>query len=230
MSNNKETREIWRSAEAVCFDVDSTVCRDEAIDELAKFAGVEKEVAEMTRVAMRGGCSFQEALAQRLALIKPTQHMVEKFITTKPLRLTPGIRELIALLHNREVDVYLVSGGFDVIIEPLAKELGIPVKNIFANRIKFFYDGSYAGFDETVPTSQSDGKARVVALLKKLFGYKRVVMVGDGATDLEAYPTADAFIGFGGNQVRETVRKEAPWFVMSFYELMAELNRNPMID
>lgn len=41
------TRAIFRSADAVFFDVDSTVCRDEAIDELAKFAGVEKEVSEM---------------------------------------------------------------------------------------------------------------------------------------------------------------------------------------
>lgn len=41
------TRAIWRAADAVCFDIDSTVCRDEAIDELAKFAGKEKEVTEM---------------------------------------------------------------------------------------------------------------------------------------------------------------------------------------
>lgn len=49
MSNNKEltTRTIWRSVDAVCFDVDSTVCRDEAIDELAIFAGKEKEVMEL---------------------------------------------------------------------------------------------------------------------------------------------------------------------------------------
>lgn len=40
-------RNIWRNVDAVCFDVDSTVCRDEAIDELAKFAGKEKEVAEL---------------------------------------------------------------------------------------------------------------------------------------------------------------------------------------
>lgn len=49
MSNQQESlvRAIWRGAEAVCFDVDSTVCRDEAIDELAKFADKEKEVTEM---------------------------------------------------------------------------------------------------------------------------------------------------------------------------------------
>lgn len=41
------TRALWRAADAVCFDVDSTVCQDEAIDELAKFAGKEKEVTEL---------------------------------------------------------------------------------------------------------------------------------------------------------------------------------------
>lgn len=41
------TRALWRAADAVCFDVDSTVCMDEAIDELAKFAGKEKEVTEL---------------------------------------------------------------------------------------------------------------------------------------------------------------------------------------
>lgn len=41
------TKLIWRSADAVCFDVDSTVCTDEAIDELAKFVGREKEVADL---------------------------------------------------------------------------------------------------------------------------------------------------------------------------------------
>ncbi|KAF8766478.1 Phosphoserine phosphatase like protein [Argiope bruennichi] len=40
-------KSIWRSADAVCFDIDSTVCTDEAIDELAKFVGREKEVAEL---------------------------------------------------------------------------------------------------------------------------------------------------------------------------------------
>lgn len=41
------TRALWRAADAVCFDVDSTVCQDEAIDELAKFAGKDREVTEL---------------------------------------------------------------------------------------------------------------------------------------------------------------------------------------
>ena len=53
--------------------------------------------------------------------------------------------------------------------------------------------GSYAGFDESQPTSQQDGKAQVIAYLKHRYGYRRIVMVGDGATDLEACPPAVSY-------------------------------------
>lgn len=216
-------KEIWRKCDAVCFDVDSTVCCDEAIDELAKFLGKSKEVSDITKSAMLGGANFRDALAKRLDIIRPSQNMIAQFIAKHPPRLTEHIEELIYKLHQLGKDVYLVSGGFDVIIQPVAERLNIPVENIYANSIKFYYDGTYAGFDKTRPTSNQDGKSRVVSLLKQTKGYRTVVMIGDGVTDLEACPPADAFIGFGGNQVRETVRDNSNWFVYSFKELITEL-------
>lgn len=47
MSSLMETKEVFLNADAVCFDVDSTVIREEGIDELAKFCGVGDAVAEM---------------------------------------------------------------------------------------------------------------------------------------------------------------------------------------
>jgi len=38
----------WQNAQAVCFDVDSTVCEDEGIDELAAFCGAGEAVAAWT--------------------------------------------------------------------------------------------------------------------------------------------------------------------------------------
>ncbi|KAG8194786.1 hypothetical protein JTE90_017227 [Oedothorax gibbosus] len=219
-------QKIWRTADAVCFDVDSTVCTDEAIDELAKFVGREKEVAEITQRAMRGGASFREALSKRLDIIQPSVYIVQRYLENHPPSLTTGIRELVQALHKRDIPVYLVSGGFDTIIYPIAKDLNIPYNHIFANKIKYFFNGDYAGFDEDQPTCEQDGKAQVAAYLKHRHGYKRLVMVGDGVTDLVASPPADMFIGFGGNQVREKVQKEAEWFVKSFDELTNELQRD----
>ena len=54
-------------------------------------------------------------------------------------------------------------------------------------------------------------------------GYNSLLMIGDGATDAEACPPADGFIGFGGNQVRDSVKQLAHWFVHDFRELHDEL-------
>ena len=49
-----------RSADAVCFDVDSTVIRVEGIDELAAYLGVGDKVAALTAAAMGGDVPFHE--------------------------------------------------------------------------------------------------------------------------------------------------------------------------
>lgn len=59
----------------------------------------------------------------------------------------------------------------------------------------YLYVGEYAGFDDREPTSKSGGKAVVVQQLRDKYKYNRIIMVGDGMTDAEACPPADAFIG-----------------------------------
>jgi len=45
-------------------------------------------------------------------------------------------------------------------------------------------------------------------------------MIGDGATDLEACPPANFFIGYGGNIIRESVKERAQYYVTDFTQLM----------
>ena len=124
-------------------------------------------------------------------------------------------------------------------IEPVAARLGISNSNIFANTLLFDRDGAFADHLRSEPTSRAGGKAKVVAELKASRGYKTVVMIGDGATDMEARDIpggADAFIGFGGIAVREAVREGADWFVDDFglltdqvKGLSAALARSPTV-
>lgn len=219
-------REIWRKADAVCFDVDSTLIRVEGIVYLAKLCGAENEVTQLTNSAMSGSMTFRESLQKRLNIIQPTQQQIQQFkvMHTPESLFTPDVVRLIQLLQYRKVDIYLISGGFYDLIEPLAEYLNIPRDHIFANRLIFDKDGHYSGFDENEPTSRSGGKPLVISEIKKK--HNRVVMIGDGVTDLEASPPADTFIGFGGNVVREKVMKEAPWFVYKFQDLITELEED----
>ncbi|XP_046391327.1 phosphoserine phosphatase [Ischnura elegans] len=224
MSTTEAVKGIWKDADAVCFDVDSTVCADEGIDELARFCYKAEDVKKLTNEAMKGSMDFRESLSMRLNIIRPSLELVKQFLESHPVNLTPGIERLVSTLHQRKVPVYLISGGFCSLILPAAKKLNIPLENIYANRLKFYFNGEYAGFDEEQPTSRSGGKGVVIQQLKKSFGYQKLVLIGDGATDMEACPPADAFIGFGGNVVRAEVKKGALWFVTDFNELIEAIS------
>jgi len=212
-----------RDAQAVCFDVDSTVITSEGIDDLAAYLGCGEKVAKLTAAAMEGGMPFHEALSLRLSAMKPSKQQLEQMLKEEPLHLTPGVDTLIDALHANKQDVYFVSGGFRQMIEPIAASVGVSADRIYANTLLFNDDGSFKGHLESEPTSRAGGKAKVVADLKAKHGYNTVVMVGDGATDMEARDIAggaDAFIGFGGVAVRDKVKAGADWFVTDFTEVI----------
>lgn len=58
-------------------------------------------------------------------------------------------RDLVDVLHNRGVPVFLVSGGFRCLITPVAEQLGIPLDMVFANRLKFYVTGELISFKST---------------------------------------------------------------------------------
>lgn len=219
-----DIKTIWKNADGITFDVDSTVIQEEGIDELAKYCNKGEQVTELTKKAMQGNMTFQQSLNVRLNIIQPSLGQVKEFIKKHPPKLTPGIMELVNDLHARDKKVFLVSGGFRCLISPVAERLNISQEKICANRLKFYFNGEFAGFDENEPTSRSGGKGEVINLLKKKYGLKTIVHIGDGATDMEASPPADAFIGFGGNIIRENVKNGSTWFVKDFKELQAALD------
>lgn len=216
-----EARDQLKTAQIVCFDVDSTIITEEGIDELAQFCGKGAEVAALTKEAMGGSMTFQEALKRRLDIIKPSQKQIREFLKTHPSTVSAGVREMIDQLRRNSAEVYLVSGGFDCLIEPVADALEIPLCNLFANKLYFNFNGSYAGFDTNQVTSRSGGKGEAIKIIKGRFNSDKVVaMIGDGMTDLEACPPADFFIGYGGNAVREEVQKRATYYVTNFADLL----------
>ncbi|MEI7651057.1 MAG: HAD-IB family phosphatase [Verrucomicrobiota bacterium] len=202
------------------FDCDSTLSSIEGIDELGRLRGpkVFKAVEDMTNAAMNGGTPMEDIFAKRLDMIKPTLAELEaigaKYIAT----VEPTAVEAIAQLRAAGWHIAIVSGGFTQAIKPLAQFLGIA--RVEAVVLKFNDDGSYAGFDETCPTARSKGKNMIVRRLRADFKAQMVVMVGDGASDLEVKGDADKMIGFGRYVVRPKVKAGADAFVMSLAELV----------
>lgn len=129
-------------------------------------------------------------------------------------------REFVTRLRNSGKKVYLITGGFDCLIEPVCLELGIPLENMYANKIFFTFNGEYAGFDVNQPTSRTGGKAEAISMVRRaLNDDANIIMIGDGATDQEACPPADYFIGYGGNIIRDEVRNRAHYYITDFEQL-----------
>ncbi|XP_016912541.1 phosphoserine phosphatase isoform X2 [Apis cerana] len=194
MANLNELRSIWKNADAVTFDVDSTVIQEEGIDELAKFCGKENDVISLTNRAMQGDMTFRQSLEERLNIIKPNLMQIKQFLASHPIKLSPGIKTLVTTLQNHKKQIFFISGGFHSLIAPVATSLNIPLENIFANKLKFYYTGEYAGFDENQPTAENGGKVKVIKYLKNKKELKTIVHIGDGSTDLETTSIVDLFI------------------------------------
>ncbi|MEK7163765.1 MAG: HAD-IB family phosphatase [Patescibacteria group bacterium] len=199
-----------RGYDIIIFDCDSTLSAVEGIDLLAEKHGIKDKVEELTHLAMNGHSNFADALALRLELVQPTREdlywLGEEYIR----KTTPGTKELISELHKIDKEIYIISGGFKDAIRIFAKHINIKESHVFSNVLFFDQEGKYTGFDKTNPLSKNHGK-RIT--LKELAKMGNTLFVGDGITDLEAKDVVDLFVGFGGVQVRDAVKKEADIFI-----------------
>ncbi len=61
--------------------------------------------------------------------------------------------------------------------------------------------------------------------VQEKYGYRSLVMVGDGATDLEARQPggAEIFIGYGGVVERPTIAGKADWYIYNIESLITAL-------
>ncbi|HEX8049307.1 phosphoserine phosphatase SerB [Rhizobium sp.] len=105
-------------------DMDSTMIRQECIDELAAEVGLKDKVATITARAMNGEIAFEPALRERVALLKGLPISVVDEVIAKRITLTPGGAELIATMKAKGYYAALVSGGFTVFTSRIAATLG----------------------------------------------------------------------------------------------------------
>jgi phosphoserine phosphatase len=64
--------------------------------------------------------------------------------------------------------------------------------------------------------SRAGGKPAVIESLVGQFGFKKIAMIGDGATDLEAKSDSVTFIAFTEHVKRDVVVKDADFEMTSF--------------
>ena len=183
-----------RMRRLICFDMDSTLIQTECIDELAKRAGVGKEVSEITEQAMRGEIDFKGSFTRRVALLKGLDASVMEDIA-RSMPITEGVDRLMTVLKQCGYKIAILSGGFTYFGEYLQRKYGIDY--VYANELEIDENnkltGRYVG--EIVDGKRKAELLKLIAQVEKV-NLAQTIAVGDGANDLPMLSDAGLGIAF----------------------------------
>lgn len=188
-----------REKRLIVSDMDSTMITVECIDELADYAGIKDQIAEVTERAMRGELNFEAALDGRVALLKGLAETEIDRCLVERVSNMPGAETLIRTMKARGATAILVSGGFTRFAEPVAARLGFDrsVSNVLG-----ISDGV---LDGTVarPIVGAARKQEVLeaALIELGLSAGQSLAVGDGANDLPMIKAAGLGVAYHAKPV-----------------------------
>lgn len=187
-------READRRRRLLVADMDSTMITIECIDELADYAGIKPQIAEITERAMRGELDFEGALDARVALLKGLDASMIDRCHVERVVIMGGARELVRTMRANGVDCYLVSGGFTLFADRVAAEIGFT--RALSNVLEFA-DGKLSG---TVARPIIGAAAKRETLLAEAAAHglsaEQCLAVGDGANDIPMIEAAGLGVAY----------------------------------
>ena len=163
-------------------DMDSTIINVECLDELADFAGRKAEVSAITERAMRGELVFEDALRERVAMLKGLPVADLQLCYDQRVRLNPGARTFVRTMAANGARCLLVSGGFTFFTSRVAEAAGF-----HENRANTLGEAD-GKLDGTVGDPILGREAKLAALKGEAARLgvdpAEALAIGDGANDL----------------------------------------------
>jgi len=198
-------------------DMDSTMIQVECIDELADFAGIRDRVEAITEAAMRGELDFDQALTERVALLKGMDTDVLQQCFDERVKYTRGARSLVRTMAREGAITALVSGGFTFFTARVSEWLGFEI-----NKANFLgeQDGQLSG-EVVGEIVNAETKREMLEELATNNGIEHadIMAVGDGANDIPMIMAA----GIGAAFHAKPKAAEAADFAINHGDLSALL-------
>ena len=196
-----------RKKKLLIADMDSTIIKEESLDELARQIGKEKEISFITNEAMNGRLEFKKALIDRVANLKGYSTDILENLK-KNININDGAKELVKTMNVNGSITVLVSGGFTFLTEYLKEILGF--KYTHANSLEIIQ----TEFLKSEITGKIEGpildkNAKLEFLKKYIKKYKLdnndTICVGDGANDVEMINFAGLGVAYKGKATLNVV-------------------------
>lgn len=176
-------------------DMDSTIVEGETLDDLAEFAGLKDQVAEITTKAMNGELKFRDALNERVAMLKGlSADFLERAMAQ--VRFTPGALELVRTMRSHGAYCALVSGGFTYFTERVAHRAGFDEHR--GNQMEIIDNKVTGKVLEPIVTKDTKLERLQCLIQEKKLNVEDTLAVGDGANDLPMLLHAGLGVAYHG--------------------------------
>ncbi len=164
-------------------DMDSTIIQEECIDEIAYLAGIKPKVAEITERAMRGEIDFDDALRERVGLLKDLERTALETVINERLHLSKGAKTLVQTMAKHGSYCALVSGGFTYFTDKIATLTGFHTTQ--ANNLEIKDEKLTGQVIPPILGSAAKKTALETYIVEKQLTRADTLAVGDGANDLD---------------------------------------------
>ena len=182
--------------------MDSTMIESESLDEIAYHAGIGQEVSEITKKAMKGEIDFNQALRNRIRLLKdfPLKKILQ---LNNKIVFTKGSKELVASMKKHKCLTILVSGGFSPVVSYVAKMIGFDFYHCNYFLYKKLSGDIVVQGNVLNPILSKECKLSIAKKYVRKLGanLSDVVSVGDGANDVDLIKNSGIGVSFKGKKI-----------------------------
>ena len=172
------------------FDVEGVLYDAEYLPILAEKINKEQEIWDITKKGIQGSINWEEGLQKRVELLKGISRdtCVE---VANSLPIMTGAKEACRALKHAGWKILAVSGGFTIMTDRLAKELGLDY--VFSNEL-VFKNGKLDG----VTIHVNSDKAKSAKIKIDEWGIKKddTAVIVDGANDVKLFDICGLGIAF----------------------------------
>ena len=187
-----------RRKQLLVADMEATIIANEMLDELAEIAGIQAQIADITRRAMNGEIEFAGALRERVGLLKdlPESALTE---AGAHIRINPGAASLVATMRKHGAYTALVSGGFRLYADRVRRALDFDIA--VANEL--IVEGGRIAGTVKEPILGKEAKLATLTLLavERRLSLAAALAVGDGANDLPMIEAAGMGVAYHAKPV-----------------------------